>query len=224
MTRSRTAQPARPAAKSKSASATQLAGTQKPGKREKIRFGQAPRESLPARDSNASTVAAASPVAGNGAPPAGAASPADSTSAIGVEAPAATAAEAEPRKTRFSDRARVHKTKKQKAAAEADDYQPSAASADELANKKVQDAPLGLADQAKKKKEKEPKTRLSDKKTTAKPVQQPYMQQTLPARTDEPQSPAPAAAPEAPGANGQPAADQPAANQPDAGAPAASPQ
>ena len=82
------------------------AATQKPGKREKIRFGQAPRESLPSasRDTGPQTASAVTPETGN------AVSPVDA-GPIGAEAPS----DAKSHKTRFSDRAKIRKPKKSKA-------------------------------------------------------------------------------------------------------------
>lgn len=201
------------AAKSKASSkpATELSGTQKPGKREKIRFGQAPRESLPAASQDAgSSAVAANSTTESTTPSAPATS---SSSSIGAETPIESEPEAKPSKTRFSDRAKIHKTKKQKAAAETQAYEPPKASAEELANEKVQDAPLGLAaPQQKKKKQKGPKKRLSDKKVEPKPVQQPYMKQTLPERTEPQAPPASSAQPPSPAAN-PPASEAPSANQ-----------
>jgi peptidyl-prolyl cis-trans isomerase SurA len=128
--------------------------TQTPGKKEKVRFGQAPRESLPATQT-ADATSADAPDANSGSP-------------IG--------AEEKQEKTRFSQRPAVHKAKKPQ---DSDD-KANAPSADEQAAQKVQDAPLGLADQAakakKKEKEKGDKTRYADKpKQPAAPPQQPYM-------------------------------------------------
>jgi peptidyl-prolyl cis-trans isomerase SurA len=199
---------AEPAAASKPSK--ELSGTQKPGKREKIRFGQAPRESLPAASQDAGSSAVASNSTTGGATPSAPAT--SSSSSIGAETPVESEPEAKSHKTRFSDRAKIHKTKKQKAAAQAQAYEPPKASADELANEKVQDAPLGLAGpQQKMKKKKGPKKRLSDKKTEPQPVQQPYMKQTLPERTEPQAPPASSAQPPSPAAN-PPGSEAPGAN------------
>lgn len=176
------------------------AATQKPGKREKIRFGQAPRESLPpaSEDAGSQTAAAVSPETGSAAPAADA-------GAIGGEAPSE-----KPHKTRFSDRAKIRKPKKTKAerVKEANAaYQAPAAPAQETETEKVQDAPLGLAGTPSKKKKKGPKTRLSDKKTPPQPVQQPYMGQSLPELKQ------PAAQPQNSGSAQQPAPAPPAGSQ-----------
>ena len=168
----------------------------KPGKREKIRFGQAPRESLPSAQNAAS-----------------AAAPAESTQSASAANPdvqtinpdgtigGQTAAPVAEKKTRFSARPVVHKTKQQKVAeAAANDAPPP--TADELATQKVQAAPLGLADQAadKKKKVKAPKTRYSARPKAPDDNAQPYQ----PASTNGSQPPG----------NPQPAPNAPASTPP----------
>lgn len=156
-----------------------------PGKREKVRYGQAPRETL-STTQTASATNADVPTA-------------NSSSAIGAEAPAQE--EVQEKKTRFSERPIVHKVKTPKDSS--DDNKANAASPDELAAQKVQDAPLGLADQpakTKKKKEKEKgdKTRYADKPKQPEPVQQqPYM------GGQQPVNPNSAAQPAQPAAGGQ---------------------
>ena len=83
-------------------------------------------------------------------------------------------APAKVEKTRFGSRPRVHKEKKKKGS-EDETSQPPAATAEELATKKVQDAPLGLGQPAKKKKEKGEKTRYAAKPKTTEATPQPYM-------------------------------------------------
>ncbi len=181
-----------PAAPSKPAANTQQAssGVEKPGKREKIRFGQAPRESLPT-----SQVASAAPPDNT---------PAVTTPEARVVNPDGTIAgetQAAPeRKTRLSARPPVHKPKKTKSADGSDD-QPTA---DELASQKVQQAPLDLSDpNAKKPKQKGEKTRYSAK-PKVEDTTQPYLgkpESTPPATppASQPPSPAtPAATPPAP--------------------------
>jgi peptidyl-prolyl cis-trans isomerase SurA len=135
---------------------------QKPGKREKIRFGQAPRESLPS-----SQVATA--VAPDN-------TPAVTTPENRFVNPDGTVTSTTPiapeRKTRLSSRPTVHKAKKTKSTDTPD--QPTA---EDLAAQKVQNAPLGLADPAaaKKAKEKGEKTRLADKPKTPDQTSQPYL-------------------------------------------------
>ena len=174
-------------------------GVQKPGKREKIRYGQAPRESLPTGQGLQGTQPAATQTASVTNPDVRDLNP---NNVSGAQAPA----EAPTGKTRFSSRPVVHKTKEQKAA-EASADQPSQATPQELADQKVQNAPLGLADQSKekKKKEKGEKTRYAAKPKQPEQPQQPYM---------GPQQPA-AAVPAA-GAQPEATSDQPTPRSPDA--------
>jgi peptidyl-prolyl cis-trans isomerase SurA len=173
----------------------ETASIQKPGKREKIRFGQAPRESLPpaSTDASSQTATAAPGDLNSGA------SAATPIEPIGSAAPA----QAKPVKTRYSDRLKIRKSKQTKTAVDTD--QPPPPTPDELATQKVQDAPLGLADQTAqtKKKQKGPKTRYSAKQTPPKPVQQPYM------GPSQPEENPPAAQPAPPSAPSQPAGSQP---------------
>jgi peptidyl-prolyl cis-trans isomerase SurA len=165
---------------------------EKPGKREKIRFGQAPRESLP-------TSQVATAVAPDNTP--GVTTP--ETRYVNPDGTVSGAAPLAPeRKTRLSSRPPVKKVKTPKST-----DAPEQPSADELATQKVQQAPLDLSDpKAKKPKPKGDKTRFSD--TKKEPDQtQPYLGQ-------------PAAAPQAMPAASQPpvpgttAADPPGATHP----------
>ncbi len=129
----------------------------KPGKKEKIRFGKAPQETLP------STPVGKTEDAGAG------------------ERQVANNATAEPdnplennskpeKKTRFSDRARLPRQPKSKGP-QLDPEAPAPASAAEVADRQAQAGPLGLGgDQTNKKKKKNTttgdKTRLSDQKKT----------------------------------------------------------
>lgn len=157
---------------------TALASTpavEKPGKKEKIRFGQAPREALPP---------AANPPenAGNESQVASASSSADIP-----EEPAAPV----ERKTRFADRARQPKAKKAKTLDQIENervaQQPTP---EEAAAQKTQSAPLGLAgDTATKKKApkvKGEKTRYSDEVNKSK----------QPAAAPQTSTPSPLATPE----------------------------
>jgi peptidyl-prolyl cis-trans isomerase SurA len=155
-------------------------------KREKIRFGQAPRNSLPAGPQDASvagdigpgTTSAAVTSGGTGAgeaAPGTAIAPlerADLVSGSSVDADPLAPKVTDLKKTRFSDRAKTEKVVKAKAQAtkakEKALATPAAASADEKATQKAQAAPLGLnGDTAKKKKkvkvEGAPKERLQNK-------------------------------------------------------------
>jgi peptidyl-prolyl cis-trans isomerase SurA len=186
------ATPATPAA-TKPAPAQQASnnnqGTEKPGKREKIRFGQAPRESLPPAQ-----------VATEAAPDAG--GPAVTTPETRYVNPDGTvsgeqAAAPEP-KTRLSKRPVVHKPKTPKTPDTSNQPTP-----EELAAQKVQNAPLGLTDPNadKKPKPKPEKTRYSEK-PKQEDTTQPYL--------GKPES-APQAAPAAsqPAVPGAPAAGPP---------------
>jgi peptidyl-prolyl cis-trans isomerase SurA len=128
--------------------------SQKPGKKEKIRFGKAPTKTLPTEPQGATEDAGAAPEQAQAAEP---------------ENPLEQAPE--QHKTRFSDRARVaKKTKKVKSSVPAvDPYAQSAPGAADVADRQTQSAPLGLAGDTSKKKKKPTtttgqKTRLSDKK------------------------------------------------------------
>jgi peptidyl-prolyl cis-trans isomerase SurA len=166
-------------------------GTEKPGKREKIRFGQAPRESLPPSQ----VATAAAPDAGG---------PGVTTPETRYVNPDGTisgeqTAVAQP-KTRLSNRPVVHKSKASKAKTPDTSNQPTP---EELAAQKVQNAPMGLTDPNadKKPKPKPEKTRYSAKPKDVDNTQ-PYL--------GKPET-APQAAPAAsqPAAPGTPAAGPP---------------
>ena len=174
----------------------------KPGKREKIRYGKAPTKTLPPGPAGETEDAGAG------------------TQASAADNPLEQAAP-ERQKTRFSDRARVHKNKKQKNNAEKVSYPAQsptlAPDAAEVADRQTQSAPLGLnGNTAKKKKKKAEtttgeKTRLSDRnknekqdnKTPVQPTPIPLVQG----------APAPGAAP-APAPATNPPAENPPAQQP----------
>jgi peptidyl-prolyl cis-trans isomerase SurA len=171
------------------------AATQKPGKKEKIRYGQAPTKTLPnAAETPTEDAGATGQTAGQGAQVAQADVPAE---------PAAP----EPKKTRYSDRARVPKDKKQQGHTEKASYpaqNPGAApDAAEVADRQTQSAALGLKGDTSKKKKKEAtttgeKTRLQDKKKSDQPQQQtaPAQPTPIPAVPGAPAAaPAPAPAP-----------------------------
>lgn len=151
------------AAKKQKQKATEAA-SMKPGKKEKIRFGQAPTKTLPNASEETPTEDAGA-VAQNNEP----ANPLET-------------APAPEKKTRFADRARIQKASKSKAS-KTDPTTPAPPDASEVADRQTQSAPLGLAgDTASKKKKKNTttaeKTRLSDRKKdegqgTAPPVPTP---------------------------------------------------
>ena len=176
--------PAPPAAekgKKKNAGLT----TQKPGKKEKIRYGQAPTKTLPSAPATATENAGAVEQAANTAP----------------EPVNPLEANARPeKKTRMSDRARLPKQPKAKGP-KVDKLAPAAPDAAEVADRQTQAAPLGLSgDTATKKKKKATttgeKTRLTDKKKPEAPAQQPASAPSAPAPPD--QAPAPQTSPPAP--------------------------
>jgi peptidyl-prolyl cis-trans isomerase SurA len=180
---------------------------QKPGKKEKIRFGQAPRESLPSSQVATASVPAVGPDT----------NPSVTTPETRVVNPDGTisgaTAAAPERKSRLSNRPPVKKVKKDKSGTDASD-QPTP---EELASQKVQNAPLGLTDQTaaqKKAKQKAEKTRLSEKQKEPDETPAPYLGK--PATGEPPaaaQSPAPSPSQPAP-ATGSPSATPPATPQP----------
>jgi peptidyl-prolyl cis-trans isomerase SurA len=170
-------------------------GTEKPGKREKIRYGQAPRETLPTASANSSTENA-------GALP---------ETASNAEQPANPLEPTAPtRKTRFSARAREPK-KPKGSGAPGDALAPAPPDAAEVADRQTQSAPLGLsgttAQTKKKKKASETtaeKTRMSQQKKNQtdngpKPVVQPTPIPPVPgAPAPAPSQDAPAPQPQQP--------------------------
>jgi peptidyl-prolyl cis-trans isomerase SurA len=161
-----------PAATKKNASLT----TQKPGKKEKIRFGQAPSKTLPTAQSTA-------------------------TEDAGAVAAAATPEPVNPleastkptQKTRFSAHAKEEKKTKVKAPAVDSNTQPPPDAA-EVADRQAQSAPLGLGGDttnSKKKKTKtttSEKTRLTDEKKKDQP---PAPDSSTPPTAPTPPAPAP---------------------------------
>jgi peptidyl-prolyl cis-trans isomerase SurA len=193
---------------------------QKPGKKEKIRFGQAPRESLPA----SSQVATA-----NVPPDANPTVTVPDTRYVNPDGTvSSTTPQVNERKSRLSNRPPVKKVKKDKSAAEAAAAanQPTP---EEQASQKVQNAPLGLADPTadqKKPKQKGDKTRLAEKPKQPDQTPAPYLGKPAPASTQPPasgtsqpagpdtsQPPAPDTSQPAP-STGPPSATPPGAQQP----------
>lgn len=176
--------PAAPAKNSQVASA----GVEKPGKKEKIRFGQAPRETLPSAETR--TEDAGAQVATGNVPQNMQILNPDGT-------PANEEVEQKKEKTRFSARAKEPKQKKSKD--KTDPFAPPAETKDELAARQEQSTPLGLNGDTSKVKKVKPteKTRYSDK---AKEKPEGDQQQQQPAG----QAPAAPAAP----ASGTPAPQQ----------------
>jgi peptidyl-prolyl cis-trans isomerase SurA len=144
--------PTPPAPAAKKASKSEQA-SEKPGKKEKIRFGKAPTKTLP------STPASETVDAG-----------AETQTASTANEPANPLENAEPpaRKTRFSARAKQPKPVKTTSQQRKDAMAPQGPDAAEVADRQTQSAPLGLnGDKSSKKKKKDTttgeKTRLSDK-------------------------------------------------------------
>jgi len=188
-------QPAPPSAKQTAASDKKATGkkqnkntqqaTEKPGKREKIRYGQAPRETLPTAATNSATenAGALPETASNVDQPANPLEPTAST-----------------KKTRFSQRAKEPKGKPSAPSTTAGAPAPDAG---EVADQQTQSAPLGFQGDTtnKKKKKASPttseKTRLSQEQkkpadATPKPAAQPTPIPPVPG------APAPADHPETP--------------------------
>ena len=160
-------------------------GTEKPGKREKIRYGQAPRETLPKASTNSSTENA-------GALP--------ETASIADQPANPLEPTAPTKKTRFSARAREPKGAKT-SGAPGDALAPAPPDAAEVADRQTQSAPLEPNATTKKKKKASEttaeKTRLSQQKKNQndngpKPVVQPTPIPPVPG------APAPAPAQDAP--------------------------
>ena len=163
------------------------ATVQKPGKKEKIRYGQAPQKTLPGAQST--------PIEDAGAPAPSA--DAAASAAAEPENPLEAGAKEAP-KTRYSARAKTEKKSKSKGP-KIDPSAPPAPDAAEVADKQQQAAPLGLSgDTSKNKKKKKTatttseKTRLTDEKK--KPADSTPDSSTPPAPPAA-QTPPPAASP-----------------------------
>jgi peptidyl-prolyl cis-trans isomerase SurA len=186
------AAPAAAAASTPKPTPTQQASNsvEKPGKREKIRFGQAPRESLPT--SQVATAVAPDNSPSVTTPETRYVNPDGTVSGTVTDVP--------EKKTRLSSRPVVHKNKASKANAADSTDQPTT---DDLATQKVQNAPLDLSDpNAKKPKPTGPKSRLSDKPKEPDQTPAPYLghpdanpPQAAPAASQNPVPGAPAAGP-----------------------------
>ena len=126
--------------------------SEKPGKKEKIRFGQAPRETLPTAQKDTETENA-------GAVP----DQAQTQTADNSQEPANPLEPTAPtRKMRFSDLAREKKHKTAKTPS-ADAQTPPAPDAAEVADRETQSAPLGLNGDTSKKKKKKTATTTTEK-------------------------------------------------------------
>jgi peptidyl-prolyl cis-trans isomerase SurA len=168
-------------AKSTQQASSAQPAVEKPGKKEKIRFGQAPRESLPS-----------SQVAKN--------APQDNTPSVTTpEQPVVnpdgtvsnTQAPVMEKKTRMSQRPVVKKVKTKPGAD--DSNKPTE---DEVESQKVQNAPQGLAPSASQTKPKPtgPKTRMQDRPAQPDQTPAPYLGHPEPPASNPPASSAPPAA------------------------------
>ena len=176
--------------KKKKGSKKEEVATQKPGKKEKIRFGQAPRETLPSATANSATENA-------GALPETASNTDQPANPLEPTAPT--------QKSRFSARARLPKTAKTAVnGGQTGATGPTPPSASEVADQQTQSAPLGPPGDTSKKKKKastatEGKTRIANKKkseeeTQPKPAPQPTPIPPVPgapAPADHPDQPQP---------------------------------
>ena len=216
---------ATPAANSAGAKTQTVAAGKKPKKirREKIRFGQAPRNSLPA--SPEETMASGADQVLGGAPsvlpaPGTAIAPIEQTGDVAANDEPLAPAAAERKKTRYSDRAPIEDKARRDAAKAAKVKEKAAAAptpmaAEEKAAQQVQSAPLGLSgDTAAKKKKKrvkgEAKERLQEQAPAppkAKPEATPIPPKSV-RENGEPvvSPPPPVPAVTAPGADAEPGA------------------
>ncbi|HLY42090.1 MAG TPA: peptidylprolyl isomerase [Terracidiphilus sp.] len=158
----------------------------KPGKKEKIRFGKAPQETLPNSPAMQTEDAGGVPqdVASNATPD----NPLEETP--------------KAKKTRYSDRLKEPKKPKEKGgkSAKRDASAPAPPDAAEVADRQQQSAPLGLSGDTSKQKKKKgtttgEKTRLSDEKKTPSNTPPQEQQQPTPI-APVPGAPAPASAPQ----------------------------
>jgi len=202
-----------PAAGSAASTTTQQASNndqnvQKPGKKEKIRFGQAPRESLP----SSQVATANAPAVG---PDADRAVTTPETRYVNPDGTvSSTTATVTERKSRLSNRPPVKKVKKDKS--QSPDA-PPAATPEEQASQKVQDAPLGLADQTaaqKKAKQKGEKTRYSERPKEPDQTPAPYLGKPADTNSQPAANPSAPATSEPVPATAPPGATPPAAQQP----------
>jgi peptidyl-prolyl cis-trans isomerase SurA len=197
--------PAPAAAPAPTNSQVASAGTEKPGKKEKIRFGQAPRETLPSAQTKTEDAGATgTQVAANNVP--------QNMQVVGPDGAVDNQpTEEKKEKTRFAARAKEPKQKKSKD--KTDPFAPSPESSDEVATRQEQSTPLGLnGDTAKPVKAPKPteKTRLADKakeKEPPKPEPVPNPEGAPATRQQTPSAPVPTTAPAAPATAPAPATE-----------------
>ncbi len=178
-------------------------GLEKPGKKEKIRYGQAPREALPAAPSPDSGEATQTAAAGATGAAAGQTSETEVATSVSPNvtgnAVAPTETAGPDKKTRFSDRARVPKTKKAKTRDQIENANVDKITPEEIAAQKTQSAPLGLAGDTLKPK-KQPKAKGEKTRYTGASKDKKDQSNTPPA----PSTPSPLAAPPPPSDTAQP--------------------
>jgi peptidyl-prolyl cis-trans isomerase SurA len=153
---------------------------EKPGKKEKIRYGQKPRETLPAAPNGT--------IENAGALPETASTTSEPVNPLEATAPT--------QKTRFSARAKVQKQPKPKGP-QADALAPAPPDAAEVADRETQSGPLGLAGNTAVKKKKKSTTTTSEKTRLANQKKEPGSKPPAPQFTPAPQEPgAPAPTPQ----------------------------
>jgi peptidyl-prolyl cis-trans isomerase SurA len=204
-----------PAATAKTVSSAKVATSSKPKKikREKVRFGQAPRNSLPSSPTETDALtdkglglnAAEGP--GGAAAPGASMAPGETTTTFTAtsDPDPLTPKVASEGKTRYSSRAKTEAaTKAANKTAKAQDKAkatPTVATSEEKLSEKTQAAPLGLNGDTAKKKKKEktkdtPKERIQEKpKEPAAPAPEPTPYRTPPPPATPGSAPAPAAPP-----------------------------
>jgi peptidyl-prolyl cis-trans isomerase SurA len=176
------------------------ASSQKPGKKEKIRYGQAPRETLPTAANGATTENA-------GALP---------QTADNSQQPANPLEPTPPQvKGRFSDQAKVQqaKKKKQKSGSQTDDMAPAPPNASEVADQETQSAPLGLGGNTTPTKKKNKKTATTTSEKT-RMTEKKKDENTTPPPQPTPVPPVPGAPAPAPASQTQTPAPQPQSQTP----------
>jgi peptidyl-prolyl cis-trans isomerase SurA len=189
------------------------AGTQKPGKKEKIRFGQAPRETLPTGatrdvDAGATVPAPQEQVAINqsGAAP-----------NLGGDDTADSNADEKKAKTRFTDRARETKEKQAqlKAATKRQKFVPPPVSQtpEAQATDKRQDAALGLKGDTTKPVKNASPTKTGPKRRISDEEKKKEQEQTTPPASGTTPTTPPASAPSAPAPTSTPGSTAPAPTQ-----------
>jgi peptidyl-prolyl cis-trans isomerase SurA len=184
-----------PAVSDKKQKNKEEAASQKPGKREKIRYGQAPRETLPTAANGETTenAGALPQTADNSQQPVNPLEPSRPTE-----------------KGRFSDRARTeqHKQKKQPGAYQPDSMAPAPPNAAEVADQQTQSAPLGLGGNTTPDKKKQKKTATTTAEKTRMAQKKKDQSDTAPAEPTPvpavPGAPAPTTTPQQPQTQPQP--------------------